>query len=381
MTEPVDVLFVHPSDEAYGADRVLLDLALALHRGGRRVAVMLADDLPPGWLSARLGEAGIPVERGPLAPARRRYLRLAGLPAYLRALLRARRHIRGRVVALGARIVHVNTSALLVAAILGRPAGCRLVWHVHEIVVRPRPIAWMLRLAPPLTADRVICVSDAVRRHLTPVRLRAGRVVTVRNGIPAREPMPLPALAGMSPLVAYVGRLNRWKGYDLFVEAVERVAPAFPEARFVLAGDPPPGEEWRTADLAQRLAAAGIAERVTLLGFVADGAAVCDAADIVAVPSTWPDPLPTVVLEAMRSGCAVVASGSGGVPEMIEDGISGVLCRPGDPLGLAQAITSLLAHPERMRELGERARERVASQFSIERMVAGVEAVYQGLVR
>jgi glycosyltransferase involved in cell wall biosynthesis len=381
MTEPVDVLFLHASDEAYGADRVLLSLVLALRDRGQRVAVILADDLPPGWLSAQLTEGGIAFERGPLAPARRRYLRLTGLPGYFRALIGARRHLRRRIRALGARIVHVNTSALLVAAILGRPAGCRLVWHVHEIVVRPRPIAWLLRLAPVLTADRVICVSDAVRRHLTPGRLRAGRVVTVRNGIPPRDPAPLADLVGDGPLVAYIGRLNRWKGYDLFVEAVAQVAPAFPLARFVVAGDPPPGEAWRTDALVRRLEDARLTERVVLLGFVADGAAVCDTADIVVVPSTWPDPFPTVVLEAMRAGCAVVASRGGGVPEMMEDGISGVLVRPGDALGLAAAISRLLADPALTTELGARARVRVASAFSVEGMVDGVVDVYRGLGR
>jgi glycosyltransferase involved in cell wall biosynthesis len=340
---------------------------------------MLADDLPPGWLSARLDEAGILVERGPLAPARRRYLRLAGLPAFVRDLLRARRYIRRRVRGLRAKIVHVNTSALLVAAILGRPGGCHLVWHVHEMVVRPRLIAWLFRLAPTLTADRVICVSDAVKRHLTPGGLRAGRVVTVRNGIPTREATPLPTLAGMSPLVAYIGRLNRWKGYEVFLKAVERVALDFPNAHFVLAGGPPPGEEWRTPALLDRLAALHLTERVRLLGFVADGAAVCDAADVVAVPSTWPDPLPTVVLEAMRAGCAVVASHGGGVPEMIDDGISGLLVRPGDPIALAEAIGSLLAEPSRAHELGQRAQRRIATEFSIEHMVAGIDAVYRTL--
>jgi glycosyltransferase involved in cell wall biosynthesis len=381
MSEPLDVLFMHASDEAYGADRVLLSLVLALKRDGRRVAVLLADDLPPGWLSAQLAEAGVPVERGPLAPARRRYLRLAGLPAYVRALLRARRHIRRRVRSLRARTVHVNTSALLVAAILGRPAGCRVVWHVHEIVVRPRLIAWVLRLAPTLTADRVICVSDAVRRHLTPLGLRARRVTTVHNGLPPRDPMPLPALAGEGPLVAYVGRLNRWKGYDLFVTALARVAPAHPAARFVIAGDPPPGEEWRTADLEERLAAADLTDRVLLPGFVADGAAVCDAADVVVVPSTWPDPFPTVVLEAMRAGCAVVAASGGGVPEMIEDGESGLLVPPGDAIALAEAISGLLSDPAWMNELGDAARARVGAEFSVEAMVAGIEAVYGDLVR
>ncbi|MCI0347430.1 MAG: glycosyltransferase, partial [Chloroflexi bacterium] len=292
------VLVVHAADEAYGADRVLLDLVLGLRALGWRIEVLLPDDLPPGWLSSQLAAAGIAVRRGPLAPARRRYLQLLGLPFYAVALLRARRFIRQRADAICAEIVHVNTSALLVGAILGRPAGARLVWHVHEIVVQPRLIAWLFRRLPTLRAERVIAVSDAVRSHLLSAGGPADRVVTIRNGLGARDPAPRPALAGAGPLVVFLGRLNRWKGHEAFIEAAGRAAERAPEARFVIAGDAPPGEAWREADADARIAATGRAEQISRLGFVDDGAAVLDAADVVVAPSTWPDPFPTVILEA-----------------------------------------------------------------------------------
>ena len=384
MTRP-PVLFLHASDEAYGADRVLLTMARGLRDRGRAVAVLLPDDTPPGWLSERLGELGIPVARGPLAPARRRYLRVRALPEYARSLLRARRFVRVRARSLRAGIVHANTSALLVGTVLGRPHGARLVWHVHEIVVHPRVLAWVFRLAPTLSADRVVCVSDAVRRHLTPFGLGGSRVVRLHNGIEGLEDHDGRARAELpvagSPIVAFVGRLNRWKGYEVFVDAVAQVAQRFPHAAFLVAGDPPQGEEWRARDLADRLTAHRLEQRVKVLGFHPDAAALFASVDIVAAPSTWPDPFPLVILEAMRAGCAVVASGHGGAPEMIEDGRSGLLVPPGDAGALAEAIASLVGDPALRSRLGAAARARVAAEFTNERFLDGLERIYESLGR
>ena len=387
MTEagraPGSVLFVHAADEAYGADRILLSQMTGLRDRGWAVRLVLPDDIEPGWLSAAAADAGIPTERLALAVARRRYLRPAGLPGYLVAIIRARAALRSVIRRERPEIVHINTSALLVGAILGRPAGAHVVWQVHEIVVRPRAMAWLFRVVPMVTADRVIAVSDAVRRHLLGVSRRPSRIVTIRNGIPPRVPDPLPAVAGEEGLlVAYVGRLNRWKGYELFVEAASQVAPRFPAARFVVAGDPPPGEDWRTADLADRIHRAGLDDRIRALGFVADGAAVFDATDIAVVPSTWPDPFPTVILEAMRAGCAVVAADHGGAPEMIDaTGGDGVLVPPGDVAAFAEAIATLLADPDRRTTMGAAARRRVAMDFTTDRMLDDLERLYASLLR
>ena len=379
MTAARSVLFVHPADEAYGADRILLLAADGLLARGWTVRVLLPDDVAPGWLSAQLTSRGIETRRGPLGAARRRYFTPTGVPRYIAELARARRFVRRAAGRWAPSVIHVNTTALLVGAILGRPGGARLVWHVHEIVVRPRAIATLFRVAPLATADRVIAVSDAVSRWLGAVPFRRGRVTTIRNGIPHR-PVDR-AGRGDRPRVAYVGRLNRWKGYEVFIDAVALLGARFPEVDFLVVGDPPPGEEWRRDDLDRMIAAAGIADRVEVLGFCDDVPALLDTVDIVAVPSTWPDPLPTIVLEAMRAGCAVVASDHGGAPEMIEDSRSGVLVPPGDAAALADAVAALLRDDDRRVQMGERAAERVASVFGVDRFVGDLVTVYDEVAR
>lgn len=371
------ILFLHPSDEAYGADRILLALLDGMIERGWTVAVVLPDDMSPGWLTAELQNRGIVIYRGPMAPARRRYLKPRTILSYVRALLRARRFIGAVARRYRPAVIHVNTTALIAASFIRRRRDTRMVWHVHEIVLRPRFLAGAFRLIPLYAADRVVAVSDAVRRWVGWSPFAGARVARIHNGIewrPAGPPRHPP------PRVAYVGRLNRWKGYELFIEAVGLVAGKHPAASFLLIGDAPAGEEWRVGDAAARIAAQGIASRLAPLGFVADPPAIMETVDIVCVPSTQPDPFPTVILESMRAGCAVVASDQGGAPEMIEDGVTGLLVPPGDAPALAAALDRLLGDAELVAKLGARARDHVLHAFGVERFVDEWALLYTELI-
>src|SRR5439155_20906267 len=134
--------------------------------------------------------------------------------------------------------------------------------------------------------------------------------------------------------VAVLGRLASWKGQDVLVEAVARL----PGAVALIAGDAWRGDERRARELAERAAALGAGDRVRLLGFRDDVDVVLGASDVVAVPSTAPDPLPNSALEAAAAGCCVVASAHGGLPEILRDGETGVLVPPGDAAALAAAL-------------------------------------------
>lgn len=373
------VLFVHPSDEAYGADRVLLQMAIGCRSRGWRIRVLLSDDQPPGWLSTRLAEESIAFGRGPLAPARRRYLRIRGLVGYIRLLRRARTWIRSEATTFNADVIHVNTSALLVGAVIGRPSTARVIWHVHELVVRPRIASWVFRLAPTLTASHVIAISRAVRDHVSPRGLGRSKVTTVWNGIESRSVVPLNE--DDPPVVAFIGRLNRWKGLEIFLAAIPRVAAAFPEVRFLIAGDPPQGEEWRTQALSEAVARLKLGDRVEILGFEADVPALLERVAILVAPSIWPEPFGLVTLEGMRAGKAVIATAHGGSLDLIEPGVSGLLVRPGDPAALSAAITSLLEDPALARRLGVAARERARATFSEGAFVDGIERVYISAIR
>ena len=374
------VIFLHPSDEAYGADRVLLMMAAGLNARGHRVTVLLSDDQPPGWLSEQLTEAGIDVRRGPLAPARRRYLHGAAMPEYGRALLAARRFIHGEARRVRADVIHVNTSALLVAAVLGRPGGAGLVWHIHEIVERPSPAAWAFRAAPALAADRVIAISEAVAAHIGPNLPGQGRrVVVIPNGLEPLATMP-PRPPRDEPVAVFLGRLNRWKGQEIFLEAAVRLAPEFPGSRFIIAGDPPQGEEWRAEDLQRRIDAAGLDGSVRLAGFVDDSATFFAGADVAVVPSTWPEPFGLVIIEAMRVGTPVVATNHGGATEIIHHGRDGYLIEPGDVGEVAAAVRRIFRGPALRDRLGA-AGVVTAARYTAEAFVDAIERCHAEVAR
>jgi len=175
------------------------------------------------------------------------------------------------------------------------------------------------------------------------------------------------------PVVVAVGRIEHVKGFDLLVDAFATSALR-DRARLVVVGD---GSE--AGALRRRVASAGLEDRVELPGRLdpADVAARLASADVVVVPSRA-DAAPLVVLEAWRSGTPLVATVRGGPPEIVTDGVDGVLVDPQDTAALAGAVLGLLDDPERAARIGAAGRQRV-EDFTWERVVDRYEDLYAGL--
>lgn len=184
-----------------------------------------------------------------------------------------------------------------------------------------------------------------------------------------------PARSGpvREPVVVAVGRIEHVKGFDLLVDAFAS-SRLRDRARLVVVGD---GSE--AAALRRRVASAGLTERVELPGRLdpSEVAARLAAADVVVVPSRA-DAAPLVVLEAWRSGRPLVATVRGGPPEIVTDGVDGVLVDPQDTQALATAVLGLLDDPERAERIGAAGRRRV-EDFTWERVVDRYEDLYAGL--
>jgi glycosyltransferase involved in cell wall biosynthesis len=149
-----------------------------------------------------------------------------------------------------------------------------------------------------------------------------------------------------------------------------------PDVVALVAGDPWPGEERHLHELLAAARELGVEQRVRHVGFRADVEAVYGAADVVAVPSKHPDPLPNAALEAAAAGCCVVASAHGGLPEILRDRETGWLVEPGSPSALAEALASLAADAALRDQLGAAAAADVGHRFSREQLLAEVQALY-----
>jgi glycosyltransferase involved in cell wall biosynthesis len=154
-----------------------------------------------------------------------------------------------------------------------------------------------------------------------------------------------PGLDTEIPVIAVLGRVPDWKGQDLLDRALAETTLADRSAVALIAGEAWPGAGDRAPDLEDLASRLGVAGRVRVLGFRDDVETVFGAADVIAVLSTAPDPLPGAAVEAAAAGCAVVASDQDGLPEIIRDGETGLLVRRGDLRALAGACAALLATP------------------------------------
>jgi len=123
----------------------------------------------------------------------------------------------------------------------------------------------------------------------------------------------------------------------------------------------------------------GVGERVRFTGWLDPDSLAQELADasVVVMPSRWPEPFGLVGIEALAAGRPVIASATGGILDWLQDGVTGLSVRPGDPLDLARALNELLADPERQRTMGAAGRKMVAARFSPERHLAGLLEAYR----
>jgi phosphatidylinositol alpha-mannosyltransferase len=168
--------------------------------------------------------------------------------------------------------------------------------------------------------------------------------------------------------VLYAGKRSLGKGTAVLLDAIDGIRASVPGVRFAFAGKGdlplPPRPD---------IVALGSLDQPTLFGLYA-------AADVVVVPSVWPEPLSRVLIEAMSLGRPVVASAVGGSPEVIEDGVSGLLVPRGDAAALARAVGALLRDPERRARMGTAAARHAARAFDEVRLVDELLDAYAGVV-
>lgn len=373
---PLRVLFVHPSDELYGSDRVLLELVRRLDRQRFEPRVLLSTDVAyAGRLTARLLADGVPVTRLRMGVLRRRILRSpSAFLRYLADVLVSTVRIASLLRRERVDVVHANTVTVLPAAFASVLSGRRLVWHLHEIVGE-RPGRRLLLGLVRLLADRLVVVSEAARESLGRSG-RSGAVSVVPNAVPDRGLLPGPA---DPPVVAYIGRLSERKGPFLVLEAAGLLAPRHPGVRWVFEGDEFGGAGDVLLRLVSRATELGLSDAVEFRPFREDVTPLMGEALVVVSPSVLPESFGLVLLEAMTAGRAVVASDHGGPRELVADGETGLLVPPGDARALAEALGALLSDRERAVAMGRAARERALARFPLDGAVGKFEAIYESV--
>lgn len=225
---------------------------------------------------------------------------------------------------------------------------------------------------------RVIAVSRAIARVLEADGLDPGRVRIVYEGVSDRPPGAGGAAAlrdlGIppdSPVVGNVAALTDHKDHSTLLEAAARVVARAPEVRFLIVGD---GELRQSLEAQAR--ALGLGAHCVFAGFRNDLDVLIPAFSLFCL-SSWMEGLGTSLLDAMAFGRPVVATRAGGIPEAVEDGVTGLLVPARDPQALAEALLKLLSAGAQRERMGQAARRRFEERFTADRMVDETLVVYR----
>jgi glycosyltransferase involved in cell wall biosynthesis len=281
--------------------------------------------------------------------------------------------LRSLVRRFRADVVHVHDPHAAAAALwLGSPPTRLIASRRVDFGLRGPLSRWKYA-----RCRRVIAVSQAVARVLERDGLPAARVRVVYEGVPDRAPArggedALRALgvpAGV-PVVGNVAALTAHKDHATLLAAAARVLARIPEARFVIVGQ---GE--LEGPLRAQARALGVEGRVLFAGFRADVDGLLPAFDVFCLSSHM-EGLGTSLLDAMCYGRAVVGTAAGGIPEAVEDGVTGRVVPPRQPEALAAALTEVLVDRARREAMGKAGRARFLARFTADRMVDETLAVY-----
>jgi len=398
------ILFLNPVGNLGGAERSLLELITILgdERPEWKVDLITGDDgplvreamdqgatvevlpLPAGIKS--LGDSGISGKGGGCRLAAMSFYlpgRIMGLCAYIRKLRRLIDQFQPDVIHSNGFKFHV------MLGLLGN-AHAKTIWHARDFISSRKMVGKVLRNACRMP-DLVVANSCSVARDWDFYIPGVAKTVLYNSvSIPTLGGLPdeTENLFGPNPEVALrvglVGSYAKWKGHQVFLEAVRILDPLFPptKVRFFVVGGPlyaTGGSQWTRAELENSAASLGISQRVVFLPHQENVDPVYRGLDLIVHASTSPEPFGRTIVEGMAYGKAVVAALDGGVGEIIDEGKDALAFRPGDSYDLAQKIGTVLRDHEFRARLGVAGRQKALDHFSRGALKGKVVSLYEAL--
>jgi len=385
----VKVTYIDHTSDMGGAEHNLLNLVTTLSSMGMQPTVLTTLG---GSLIERLQAKNIPVQLFTLSESTkfvaREQLGLGLLRTAfnrLPELWNVQSQLRRRLSDLKPDIVQTNT---LKAHVLGSLAvagtGVPMIWHLQDLPTQRGNSLPLLEICAALVKPRIACISKAVMADLSPKLQKYASVIY--NGIDSEAVRQRSKVYGQSirtnfgipekaPLIGVVAHLIPWKGHRHVLAALAQLQQKFPQLYCLCVGGEIlqfAGQKAALEAEAQRL---GVAEKVFFTGQRDDVAQIMGALDFLVVPSEH-EPFGLVLVEAMALGKAIVATRSGGIPEIVCDGETGAMVPVADSLALAEKISDYLDHPDLARRAGEAGYLRVESCFTLTTMAEKFAALY-----
>jgi glycosyltransferase involved in cell wall biosynthesis len=380
------VVFVNHTAELGGGEIALLELLRNLDRSRIEPVVVLFAEGPLAALLRETAEVHILRLSTEVLKANKDRLGLRSLlrgSAVLAGLAFVFR-LQRLLLSLRPEIVYTNSlKADLLGGVAGRLAGVPVIWHVRDRIAPeylPRKVVGLVRLLARVVPHAIVANSAATLSTLKLDGTWSGtaRARVIHDGVDPAKYTPGPIRETGGPLtVGLIGRISPWKGQDVFLQAVRLLhrAQRWPQegVRFEIIGAATFGEVEFERRVRRMQMEAGLAEIVQFTGFEADIVQRLGRLDVVVHASTIPEPFGQVIIEGMAAGRPVIATDGGGVPEIVADGVTGILVPSRDPQALANAMAQLLGDAALRARMGDAGRAQIERRFTIRRTAEAVE--------
>lgn len=280
-------------------------------------------------------------------------------------------------------VIYCNgTQAKIAGAFMGLANWCPVIWHVRNIQQTRLLGSIIYTLAALPVVKRIICVSGATAEQFPYAR---EKLVVIHNGIDLDDYNPETTggeirrdygLSDETIIIGSTGRIVSRKGYDLFIKSADEAIRRSENknVKFVIVGDTPFFfSENHLVYLKNLVSELGLEDYFIFTGFRKDVRPCLRDFDIFVIPSNYPDPFPRSVIEAMSFALPVIGFRAGGIVESVEDGVTGMLNKPGSTEEMGNAILRLIEDKDLRREMGKAGRERARKYFSADRITEKIE--------
>ena len=381
-----NILFIHQSAELYGSDKTLLLLLKNLDKNKFKPIVLLPFDGP---LKEALENENIEVVIAPVLKLYRKLFTPKNLIGFFKDIKAAFKIVNELHKKYQFTLIYSNTLAVLLGIMFAWKNNIKHLWHVHEIIEKPslfkKAFVGLLSLK---SNTHIVYNSQATKVFWELNKSIINKGVVIWNGIEINTPESSTSelfdirknlfLAQPNEIIlALVGRISRWKGQMILLDAFNNLVQKNENIKLVFVGAPPPNQEKFQEDLEERITSFKLNDKVLIIPFQNEIHKIWQAIDIAVVPSTEPEPFGMVAIEAMLAHKPIVASNHGGLTEIIENNATGFLVTPNSVQDLVIALEKLIQNKVLRKEMGEKGYLRVTTAFSVEQYVDSFEKFFE----
>lgn len=400
------IAYLNPSAQLGGAERSLVDLLAGVRsrKPDWELRLILSEDGP---LVSRIQDLGVTVDIVEMPPELAELgdsaLNHAGKTRSKMDVARSLVHAAGafqrysralsiHLDRITPNLVHATGFKMQMLGAFTRRKRVPLIWHVHDYVSTRALMSWGWRMLSH-RVTQVLANSKSVAQDVTKVCSGGLPVSTLYNAIDIERFCPAGPVAdldgdakasgsGQTVRIGMAGTFARWKGHEVFLQAVSLLPGDLNISAYVVGGPVyrTAGSQYTLEELRGLASRLGIADRVRFTGFLEDVPAAMRALDIVVHASTRAEPFGLVIAEGMACGRAVIASRAGGALEIFEEDVSAVSHAPGDARELARQMERLARDPALRTGLGAKGRASIEANFQRGRLGDELVRVYETLI-